>query len=348
VEKRNDHIDLLRAAAILMVIGFHLIQMSPVPLPRLMHLARAGAYGVDVFFVLSGWLIGGLYWKEQLRFGNVGLLRFWMRRWLRTIPPYLVALALSWIAVSIERREAFDWGYLIFIQNYYNRIPFFLVSWSLCIEEHFYLFLPLLLVFFAKTRWSICIFFVVMILTSMLARYYASLNGLSSDFGYEITATHFRLEGLILGFWLAYAANYFPRMWSKLRLFSPFLAVAAILPLVPLAFVSELWMYRVGLSVLAMSFCGILASFVTCKRELVPFAKIVRTIALTSYSVYLTHALVIHFSRRVVAFFPVLPWHAYFPIALGFIALTGAVFYFLIERSSIRFRDRVAPRRTFR
>src|SRR5881396_1604125 len=99
VATRDANLDLLRATAILMVVTYHVIQMSPVPQQGLMRLAVFGQYGVDLFFVLSGWLIGRLYWKEHARFGDVGLLRFWSRRWLRTIPPYLVALAVSWLAV---------------------------------------------------------------------------------------------------------------------------------------------------------------------------------------------------------------------------------------------------------
>ncbi|WP_145929041.1 acyltransferase family protein, partial [Termitidicoccus mucosus] len=128
--RRNANLDLLRAAAIVAVVFFHVCQMSPVPLTRLMNVASFGQYGVDLFFVLSGWLIGGLYWKEYNKFGNIDIGRFWLRRWLRTIPPYLIALLLSWLAVWMSREEPFDLGYLIFIQNYYDNIPFFLVSWS--------------------------------------------------------------------------------------------------------------------------------------------------------------------------------------------------------------------------
>jgi peptidoglycan/LPS O-acetylase OafA/YrhL len=99
---------LLRAAAIAMVVLYHLIAMSRTPFPRLMRFATAGKYGVDLFFVLSGWLIGNLHWREHARFGEVALLRFWSQRWLRTIPPYLAALVLSWLAVKLERREPFD------------------------------------------------------------------------------------------------------------------------------------------------------------------------------------------------------------------------------------------------
>src|SRR5262245_8323631 len=107
--ERNCQLDLLRATAITMVVAYHVIQMSPEPLPRLMRFAHAGQYGVDLFFVLSGWLIGSLYWREHKKYGEVDLLRFWSRRWLRTIPPYLAALLLAWLAVYVQRREAFDW-----------------------------------------------------------------------------------------------------------------------------------------------------------------------------------------------------------------------------------------------
>src|SRR5262249_42887086 len=133
---RNSNLDLLRATAIIMVVAFHLVQNSPEPLPTVVMVTQYGKYGVDLFFVLSGWLIGSLYWKELVEFGSVRLRRFLVRRWLRTLPPYLGALFLSWTAVRIARHQPFDFGYLAFFQNYYPVIPFFLVSWSLCIEEH--------------------------------------------------------------------------------------------------------------------------------------------------------------------------------------------------------------------
>ena len=81
--KRNVNLDLLRATAISMVVVYHLIQNSPVSQPKLIQVVVFGQYGVDLFFVLSGWLIGRLYWKEHARFGSVDLLRFWARRWMR-------------------------------------------------------------------------------------------------------------------------------------------------------------------------------------------------------------------------------------------------------------------------
>src|SRR5476651_2724666 len=134
-QNRNRNLDLLRALAIAMVLIYHGIQMSPITSPWIRQATSYGQYGVDLFFVLSGWLIGGLYWRERQAFGNVSIAKFLIRRWMRTIPPYLIALLLSYLAIFIARHEEFDYGYLVFAQNYYQRMPFFLVSWSLCVEE---------------------------------------------------------------------------------------------------------------------------------------------------------------------------------------------------------------------
>src|SRR5215471_12815928 len=130
VAGRNRNLDLLRAVAIVMVVLGHLMVQSPVPLLGLKRITDYGQSGVDLFFVLSGWLIGGLYWREQRARGSVALLRFWVRRWLRTIPPYLVALAIASLGAYVLRRQAFDFHYLLFIQNYYESIRYyFTVSW---------------------------------------------------------------------------------------------------------------------------------------------------------------------------------------------------------------------------
>ena len=78
-----------------MVVVYHTVQMSPVPLASSARVTSYGQYGADLFFVLSGWLIGGLYWREMNTFGGVDTLRFRLRRWMRTLPPYFGALVVS-------------------------------------------------------------------------------------------------------------------------------------------------------------------------------------------------------------------------------------------------------------
>ena len=72
---RNEVLDFLRALAITLVICYHVVQMSPLPLPNLAAVTRWGQYGVDLFFVLSGWLIGGLTGVSPAIWGMYAYLR---------------------------------------------------------------------------------------------------------------------------------------------------------------------------------------------------------------------------------------------------------------------------------
>lgn len=345
---RNSHLDLLRALAIGMVVAYHVLQMCPQPLPEIMRIAHYGQYGVDLFFVLSGWLIGGLYWNERVRFGGVQLGRFWLRRWLRTIPPYLAALALSWLAVFIQWRKPLDLGYLVFIQNYYEKIPYFLVSWSLCIEEHFYLLMPLLLLVF-KVHGGRVVFvvFSLLVLLAPACRWALSLDGIDTAFGYEQTATHLRMEGLLLGFWLAHEQVNSPQRWGILKRMSPWVLAVAAATLIALQFVAEVWMYRLGLTVLAVGLAAMLVLLVERKVGRFTTAHWVRAVAQASFSVYLTHPLMIHVARKFMAMFQYIPWQGYFPVVFLLIVLAGAAFYFCVECTSIFLRDLWVPRRTF-
>jgi len=342
---RDCNLDLLRALAILGVVVFHVIELSPVSLPGLMRFVKFGEYGVDLFFVLSGWLIGSLYWREYARFGNVELIRFWLRRWLRTIPPYWTALLLVWLAAFNERHELFDWGYLAFSQNYYRHIPFFLASWSLCVEEHFYLFLPLLLICFLRNRRTIAILFIILIMLAPAGRWWESFQGLAGNFGYETTATHLRMEGLLMGFGAAYLASFCPLWWHEakrqaLRISGFFLVVF----MVSISFGLS-WKYRISYTALAFCLCGLLIFLVNNGPLPIASATLIKWIAQASYSVYLTHTLMIHVASKFVTALPVLTKAAYFPIAFVLICGAGAGFYYLVERTCILCRDLWVPRR---
>lgn len=102
--------------------------------------------GVELFFALSGFLIGGILIKLQPTLRAVRV--FLARRWLRTLPVYFLALSVYLTFPAIfEERSVPDqpWRYFVFLQNVTNDPKFFGVSWSLAIEEWFYLLLPLLL-----------------------------------------------------------------------------------------------------------------------------------------------------------------------------------------------------------
>jgi peptidoglycan/LPS O-acetylase OafA/YrhL len=342
---RNANLDFLRGTAICLVVCYHLFVMSPIPLLRLLRYTHYGQYGVDLFFVLSGWLIGSLYWRELSRFGTVDLPRFWARRWIRTIPPYLVALTLSWLAVFKQRYEIFDLRYLLFVQNYYAHIPFFLISWSLCIEEHFYLIVPLALFVLPQRKVVMSGLFVILFLIAPISRYLGSLNGVAlSDFAYMQTATHLRTEGLILGFAVAYFPIFLPAKFAVLTRYAPWIAMVAGLGFIACQFLPDVWNYRIEGTILSIGLTAGLLTLVSFPPNGLASSNIVRAIAIASYSAYLTHSLVLHVAKALVERLARDYWLIYFPFAITLVIIIAASFYWAIELTSIRCRDSWIPR----
>jgi peptidoglycan/LPS O-acetylase OafA/YrhL len=144
-------LDLLRALAILLVLVAHASFMF-LPLTRALEgWWMLGHLGVELFFVLSGFLIGGIL-ATQAGSARFRVDRFWWRRWLRTLPNYYLFLLLN---VAIARWIDGSWphaaAYAVFLQNFAWPQPiFFIESWSLSVEEIFYLLAPLLVLAFAR------------------------------------------------------------------------------------------------------------------------------------------------------------------------------------------------------
>ena len=170
-------IDGLRAFAILPVLFFHFA------LPGV----GGGFVGVDVFFVISGFLIGGILWKELTQTGRLRLGRFFLRRIRRLAPAYfamaIASLVAAWfILLPFEFRE---FGKeLIASTVYLSNVHFFraagyfdvtsdqkvlLHSWSLSVEEQFYIFLPFLLLLFAPLYRALPAILIALGLGSLLA-----------------------------------------------------------------------------------------------------------------------------------------------------------------------------------
>lgn len=138
-------LDVFRAFAIIFVLVGHSFQHSTIS-PLIQTFGRLAILGVELFFVLSGFLIGSIILRliDQGRFHSFGnIFTFWKRRWLRTLPLYFVAL-IAFIKFSGHGFLDYYPSYFIFMQNFAYKIPaFFELSWSLAIEEHFYLWFPI-------------------------------------------------------------------------------------------------------------------------------------------------------------------------------------------------------------
>src|SRR5258705_4896132 len=147
-DTRNSSIDVLRGIAIITVVLYHFNTLLPY-----------GQLGVDLFFVISGLLIGGILLKDYDK--GINFPRFFLQRGFKIWPSYYFFLiAANVIAYLFYRNFSSDqyiplWDlkrYFLFYQNY-SGLPFhrtFDGVWSLCVEEHFYIMLPVFLIVLKK------------------------------------------------------------------------------------------------------------------------------------------------------------------------------------------------------
>lgn len=146
---RLPQIDLLRAVAVLMVIGNHSAICPPETNIFLNKLTaiwyRGGWTGVDLFFVLSGFLVSGLLFDEYQKQGSINFKKFLVRRGLKIYPAFWLLLIVSFAVIVASHEVIYRGGFLselLFIQDYHQGI--WDHTWSLAIEEQFYLFLCLI------------------------------------------------------------------------------------------------------------------------------------------------------------------------------------------------------------
>jgi peptidoglycan/LPS O-acetylase OafA/YrhL len=155
------------------------------------------------------------------------------------------------------------------------------------------------------------------------------------------------MEPLLLGVWLAYVRISKPWQWAMAQRMAPGVLAGAILLLLVMQFSgSSVWMYRLGFTALALGVVSLLVLLVEREAGKLASSAAVKGIALASYSIYLTHALMIDAMRMLMQKFPGLPWLIYFPLVLLLIAVAGVAFYFGVEWTSVLLRDRWVPRRT--
>ncbi len=153
-EKRIFSLDVARTIAILFVVLTHSAALFPSLNQAYRPLIRYffGLQGVELFFVLSGFLIGTILIKtyEQTENFDFTVIKiFWKKRWFHTLPNYYLFLAIYYFFAFVKNKALGDGSYLFFLQNFsHEASDFYDVSWSLCIEEWFYLTLPLILLFF--------------------------------------------------------------------------------------------------------------------------------------------------------------------------------------------------------
>lgn len=186
--------------------------------------------GVTCFFVLSGYLVGGLLLKTFQKNGFTfnAMLDFWIRRWLRTLPNYFLVLTILMLMATLILKM--DWqahlNYYLFLQNLYTPHPaFFPDAWSLTVEEWFYFFVPLGIFVASKyfgvsLKHSAGLMIFLTIAGCTAVRWYRHAYG--AEMGSFDEWDHVyrkqiitRLDSIMYGVLAAYIRFYYQQYWGK-------------------------------------------------------------------------------------------------------------------------------------
>lgn len=213
---RLIELDFARGVAILLALGWHfhietgLFWLDALQAPGTV----IGWAGVDLFFVLSGFLIGGLIFGEVIRTGKFDVYRFLVRRAFKIWPVLYVYIVLLLVTGRYAPMEIVPQT-LFHVQNYWLTPLSHL--WSLAVEEHFYIMFALLGAFFSVRKMR-TIQVPALLIGIMILALCTRIAGAASGIGEEAlqTQTHFRLDSLACGVLLAYVRFFKPELFASL------------------------------------------------------------------------------------------------------------------------------------
>lgn len=365
-EGRANGLDTLRALAISFVFAYHYMVFVSRE-QTFGWFSVVGWVGVDLFFVLSGYLIANQLFAGFARGGRLCLAACYARRALRTLPVFWFVLALYFVFPQVMggRTPPPLWSFLTFTQNF-GLAPgtAFSHAWSLCIEEQFYLVLPLMLMVgwrFASRRvlaWAV--------LLGLLAVGVTARAILWQTYGRESTghidgyhpniyyATLCRFDEFLPGVAVALLKNFHRPLWARIihrgqRVFAAgVVATGGMLFAVHRHYFIDgygygFFMTAFGYSLVAMAFALLVVAALSpgswLQRVRVPGAQ---SLALWSYSIYLSHKAVAHIAQGKLDALGLPGWMT--PVFIGLACvLAGWLLYRCIEVPFMSLRERHVP-----
>ncbi len=365
---RLQGLDLIRAVAISWVLIYH---GSLFGLTSSDHwLVANGWMGVDLFFVLSGFLIAGQLLRPWAQGSAPSYPRFFGRRLLRTLPAYFAVLALYFLVPGIRERPSIAplWQFLTFSQNWLYEYPThglkaFSHAWSLCVEEQFYLVFPaaVWLIALRPTPAKVIGLLLCLLLLGMALRGYLWLQFVGDppfDIGVDPRAgryQHFiycptwtRLDGLLMGIVAAAIQTFRPATWARVTARPNLLLGAGALGVVlsTLMFhegsIARFWPAVFGYPFLSFAIMLIVMAGADGRsligRYRVPGAT---AMAAGAYSLYLSHKIAFHWVEAMRPHLPAALQWAAFSLALAAALGLGAALYWLVERPFLKLRNRL-------
>lgn len=357
--RRKVGLDILRGLAILYVVFIHSMPL----LPKRYHTdyVNIGIDPMSAFFVLSGFLIGKILLRmmSTMKLDRQLLLTFWVGRWFKTMPNYMLILTLV-LGLQVFLKmdvSGFNLSYYVFSQNLLTVHPlFFGELWSMSVEEWFYLLLPLscmvLYPFFTNKRKIILvvsIFFIILPLLLRVLKYEQGigLNDLDGEYRKMI---FLRLDSLMYGVLAAYMYICYPDAWFRYRF--PALVISLLLlasfPLNPFEWRSAYIPINFVVESIASVF--LIQFFSTIKTTRIPFLDAgFIYLGVTAYAMYMVHrTLLLHTLFPQIDHFlgweglrPKETWHLRYPLYWGLTFCLSYLLYTFFEEPVTRLRDRL-------
>jgi len=343
---RYQGLDFLRGIAILGVLFRHLEIEA--------WIAGPGGYGVDLFFVLSGFLVSGLLFSEYKRRGKINAGRFLIRRGFKIYPSFYFFIVATIIVYAVIYNSYFSntaiRSEIFFLQSYIT--PMWSHTWSLAVEEHFYITLVGIIFLASRYNWirderKMTGLFSAIIFIVMILRFYYVQNVFSND-QEAFFFTHLRMDGLFTGALLGYLWHFRPGLiqsfYSRKKIFT-FLIPVLVMP----AFIlktNDTFMLTFGFNLFHLGCALAILLLLEVKSEKPPAGKGIVSkikssigfVGIYSYSIYLWHLPVQNILLRYI---PDLLVESVLYIILSL--SVGIGMSLLIEKPMLNLRDRYFP-----
>tara|TARA_B110000879_G_scaffold187266_1_gene249088 strand:+ start:2678 stop:3808 length:1131 start_codon:yes stop_codon:yes gene_type:complete len=363
-------LDHLRALAILLVLIFHYAYFFETPAwwPKF---AKFGWTGVDLFFVLSGFLIASQLFLQVKKGEKISLKRFFIKRIFRIVPIYAVVVTAYYLFPILRERDTLPelWRYLTFTHNFdldISKTNAFSHAWSLSVEEHFYLLLPLILSALQVKKQFKNSFYIlgILFIAGFLLRDYLWFEQYLPNFDktqivptwtrYIYFPTYNRLDGLLVGVAIAASYQFSPVLWKKISPYGNyFLGAGTATAVFCYFFCSDLATYATtvfGFPLIAIGY-GFLVIGAICPSSVLYKwnSKVSSMIAMLSYGIYLTHKIAIHVAQNYFKNLGVDPKSG------GMVLLAAATclaiawgLYIAVEKPFMKLRKHLLEKQSFR
>jgi peptidoglycan/LPS O-acetylase OafA/YrhL len=339
---RISSVDVFRGFAILPVVIYHFNQFLPY-----------GELGVDLFFVISGLLVGSILVRKFKRNDRISFWQFILQRGFKIWPSYycflVVGSLLAYLFYSHDKPEYIIGGgrdimrYIFFYQNY-TGLPFhwpFDHIWSLCVEEHFYILLPALIIIikglFSNNRRFLILSVAGLIAAGIVFKVLSIYFTNSKD---TYSGTHNRIDALGWGVLLGILVTYYEDYWKKIK-WRSMLFIAGVILFAAHIFILIYWKNIFFEKVIFRSvipFCFFLMLLGLYYHDFTKW-KPIRFVAYYSYNWYLWHPIFVWIIGKYVGI-NVMGLIVYMIVSF----LTAMLFTILIEEKFLSIRETVMNR----